>query len=339
MKKIILTGFVLSIMATSFAQNDVTVEQQKARKFMRSGDLDNAVLVLSKAIEADNENVELLKDLSWAYYYKQQYPKALETIKIVLESPDCDAAAYQLAGNIYKAQQSYKEAEKNYKAGLKDFPNSGSLYNDYGELLDILKKPTDAIQQWQKGMQVAPSFGANYYNAAVYYYKQPNDKIWSIIYGEIYANMESRNPKANTIKQMILDAYKQKLFISSNLQADAEKQKNPFVRAVLETFSKQSNISAQGISPESLAMIRTRFVLDWSTSYAEKFPFKLFDYHQQLMKDGLFDSYNQWMFGPVNNQDSFKKWVATNKETYDKFTEFHNYRVFKMPAGQVYSAK
>ncbi len=339
MKKIITTGLFLSIMAASYAQNDVAAEQQKARKFMQSGDLDNAVLVLTKAIETDQENAELLKDLAWAYYYKQQYPKALEAIKNVLDSPDCDPAAYQLAGNIYKAQQNFKEAEKNYKAGLKDFPNSGSLYNDYGELLEILKNPTGAIQQWQKGMQVAPSYGANYYNAAVYYYKQQDDKIWSIIYGEIYANMESRNPKSNKIKQMVLDAYKQKLFMSSNLKDEAEKQKNPFAKAVLETFAKQSGISAQGITPESLAMIRTRFVLDWATSYAEEFPFRLFNYHQQLMKDGLFDSYNQWMFGPVAHQADFEKWVSTNKEAYDKFTEFHTSRVFKIPTGQVYSTR
>ena len=189
MKKIFVTGLLLSVCIASFAQGDIAAERERARKFMQSGDLDNAVLVLTKANEADKNNPELQKDLALAYYYKKEYPKALETVKIVLASPDCDPAAYQLAGNIYKAQENYKEAEKNYKDGLKDFPKSGPLYNDYGELLDILKNTKGAIEQWQKGMQLAPSYGANYYNAAVYYFKQPEDKIWAIIYREIYPNM------------------------------------------------------------------------------------------------------------------------------------------------------
>lgn len=339
MKKIFVTGLFISACMALFGQGAVSSERQRARNFMQSGDLDNAVLVLTKASEADKNDMELQKDLALAYYYKKDYPKALETIKVVIASPDCDAIAYQLAGNIYKAQENYKEAEKNYKEGLKDFPNSGPLHNDYGELLEIQKNPAGAINEWQKGMQVAPSYGGNYYNAAVYYYKQPDDKIWAIIYGEIYANMESLSPKANSIKKMVLDAYKQKLFISNNLKADASNQKNAFAKAVIETFAKQSGISAQGITPESLAMIRTRFILDWNTSYAKEFPFRLFDYHQQLMKDGLFDSYNQWMFGPVDNQPTFEKWAGAHKEEYDKFTAFHTSRIFKMPAGQVYSLK
>ena len=47
------------------------------------------------------------------------------------------------------------------------------------------------------------------------------------------------------------------------------------------------------------------------------------------MKDGLFDAYNQWMFGPVNNQSAFEKWVEAHKEEYDKFTSFHTSRVLK----------
>jgi tetratricopeptide (TPR) repeat protein len=339
MKKLFVTGLFISACVTLTAQNTISSERQRARTFMQSGDLDNAVLVLSKASEANKNDIDLQKDLAQAYYYKKDYAKALETIKPVIASPDCDPSAYQLAGNVYKAQENYKEAERMYKEGLKDFPKNGPLYNDYGELLDILKNPLGAIDQWQKGMQAAPSYGGNYYNAAVYYYKQQDDKIWAIIYGEIYANMESLNPKANSIKKMVLDAYKQKLFISNNLKADAANQKNEFAKAVMETFAKQSGISAQGITPESLAMIRTRFILDWNASYAKNFPFRLFDYHQQLMKDGLFDSYNQWMFGPVDNQAGFEKWVQTHKADYDKFTAFHTSRIFKMPIGQAYSLK
>ncbi|GAB3017708.1 hypothetical protein GCM10027051_23250 [Niabella terrae] len=322
-----------------FAQEDIAAMRENARKFMQSNDVNNAILVLNKAREADSGNVDVQKDLALAYYYNRDFDKGVSIIRPLMESPDADPSVYQIAGNLYQAKEMYKEAETIYKDAIKTFPTSGPLYNDYGELLLGLKNPKAAIETWEKGMQLAPSFGGNYYNASIYYFKQPNDKIWAIIYGEIYANMESLNPRSNNIKKMVLDAYKQKLFLSGDLNQAAEKEKNPFVKAVLETFAKQSGISGQGITPESLAMIRTRFVLDWFAGNAAKFPFKLFDYQQQLMKDGLFDAYNQWMFGPVDNQSVFETWVNNNKEKYDQFTAFHTSRIFKMPKDQVYSVQ
>lgn len=339
MKKLWVTGLYLIFCTIAFAQDDVASVRANAREYMQSGDLDNAVLVLNKAYEANKTNTDVQKDLVLAYYYKKNYDMALEVLKPLLQSADVDAPAYQLAGTIYKAKEDYKAAEGAYKEAIKAFPNNGALYSEYGDLLTYLKNPAGALAQWQKGMQVAPSYGGNYYNASIYYFKQPEDKIWAIIYGEIYANMESLNPKAGVIKKMVLDAYKQKLFVNNDLASIAASEKNEFAKAVITTFAKQSGISAKGLTPETLAMIRTRFVLDWKNTYAQKFPFKLFDYHQALMKDGLFDAYNQWMFGPVDNQATFENWVSTHKENFEKFTTFHTSRVFKMPAGQVYSAK
>lgn len=339
MKKIITSFLLLALCSFSFAQDDVESMRANARKFMQSGDMDNALLVLNKAYEANKNNTDVQKDLVLAHFYKQDYTKAVEFLKPLLEMPDVDVQTYQLAGNLYKATNKPKDAEKNYKEALKKFPNSGPLYSEYGELLQQLKNPSGAMEQWQKGMQVAPSFAGNYYNAAMYYFNQPDDKIWAIIYGEIYANMESLSPRATTMKKLVLDAYKQKLFASSDLKKEAIHIKNPFVKAVVETFAKQAGITGQGLSPETLAMIRTRFVLDWNNSYAKQFPFRLFEYHQQLMKDGLFDSYNQWMFGPVDNKGAFENWVSLHQQDYDKFTEFHTSRIFKMPEGQLYSDK
>ncbi len=339
MKKIITAFLFLMTCSFSFAQEDVEAMRANARKFMQNGDMDNALLILNKATEANPNNKGLKKELIFAYFYKKEYDKALELIQPLLESADVDAQTIQLAGNVFKAAEKPKDAEKYYKIGLKKFPNSGPLYSEYGELLLQLHNPKGAIGLWEKGMQVAPSYAGNYYNAALHYFNSPDDKIWAIIYGEIYANMESLSPRANTMKKVVLDAYKQKLFANSDLYKEAQHIKNPFAKAVVETFAKQAGITGMGLNPETLAMIRTRFILDWNVSFEKQFPFKLFEYHQQLMRDGLFDSYNQWMFGPVDNNAAFVNWVNTNEEAYEKFTKFHTSRIFKMPEGQVYSSK
>jgi len=46
--------------------------QETARGFMRSGDFDNAILVLNRALEQDKKNLDLQKDLALAYYYKRE---------------------------------------------------------------------------------------------------------------------------------------------------------------------------------------------------------------------------------------------------------------------------
>jgi hypothetical protein len=65
-------------------------------------------------------------------------------------------------------------------------------------------------------------------------------------------------------------------------------------------------------------------------------PFKLFEYQQQLIRSGMFDAYNQWLFGTVENLPAFDQWAKTNSESYAKFTAFQKGRVFKMPQGQYY---
>jgi tetratricopeptide (TPR) repeat protein len=323
--------------SVSFAQNDVNTLRDDARKSMVSGDLTTAVTLLTKAVELDKSNIEIKKDLTLAYYYNKDYKKALSIIEPIMNSDDGDVACYQLTGTVYKAMNDVKNAEKVYQQAIKIFPRSGPLYSEYGDLLDMAKRPNEAIAIWEKGMQVAPSYSGNYYNAAIYYYKSPMNKIFAILYGEIYANMESLNPKTQTIKKMILDAYKD-LFAGVNLANAVKDAKNEFAKAVLQTYTKQNSTNL-AVTPETLGMIRTRFILDWNNDYATQFPFKLFDFLTQLLKDGLYESYNQWMFGVVDNEDAFKNWVSLHQEAYDKFTQFHSSRIFKMPSGQVYSAK
>lgn len=338
MKQLFAAALLTAISTFSFAQNDASSLRESARKLMVSGDLATAISNLNKAIQIEGNNIELKKDLALAYYYDKNYKKALDVIEPVMKSDDGDVASYQLAGTIYKTMQDVKSAEKVYQEGLRLFPRVGSLYSEYGELLDIIQKPREAIAMWEKGMEVAPSYGNNYYNAAIYYYKQPYDKIYAILYGEIYSNMESMNPKTLTVKKMVLDTYKD-LFSGTTLQSSINDSKNAFAKAVLQSYAKQGNNTSQALTTEALGMIRTRFILDWNNAFAKQYPFQLFDYHTMLMKEGLYESYNQWMFGPVDNEDAFKNWAALHKEDYNRFTQYHSNRIFKMPPGQTYSGK
>jgi tetratricopeptide (TPR) repeat protein len=331
MKKIFLSLLSSSIALLVFAQDSPL---ETARTFMRSGDFDNAILVLNNALKQDVNNPDLKKDLVLAYTYKRDFAKALEVVKPMIEESNADEQTYQVAGNVYRALALYKDGEKMFKKALKKFPNSGPLYSEYGEMLWD-NKDYSSINQWEKGIEVAPSYAGNYYNAASYYYFT-KDKVWTLIYGEIFVNMESLTERSTEVKKMLLETYKQKLFTDVDSK---DKKKSDFEKAVAETYDKQSSLTAKGITIESLNMIRTRFILDWFANYASKFPFKLFDYQQQLIRGGMFEAYDQWLFGPVDNLSSFDQWTKTNSEAYVKFTTFQKGRIFKMPQGQHYQAK
>jgi len=317
-----------------FAQEDAKTLHETAKTFMRSGDFDNAVIVLTRALQQDKTSLELQKDLVMSYYLKRDYAKALEGVKSLVDRDDADVVVYQLAGNVYKALEEAKECEKVYKKGLKKFPKSGPLYSEYGELL-WATKDYSAISQWEKGIQLDPSYSGNYYNAAVYYF-YTKDKVWSLIYGEIFVNMESLSQRGIAMKQQLLRAYKEKLFAEADLMKGEEKNKSEFAKAFLQTMSKQSSIANKGITVETLTMIRTRFILDWYQNTAAKFPLRLFDYQQQLLKGGLFDAYNQWLFGAAENLAAFDNWSKAHADQYEAFNAFQKNKIFKIPAGQYY---
>jgi Tfp pilus assembly protein PilF len=338
MKKYFLFLFAFFIAATAFTQpEDPKTLHETAKNFMRSGDFDNAIIVLIRALQQDKDNLEMQKDLVMSYYLKRDYVKALDGVKVLVERNDADVVTFQIAGNVYKALEQPKDCEKVYKRGLKKFPKSGPLYSEYGELL-WASKDYSAIDQWEKGIEADPAYSGNYYNAALYYFYS-KDKVWSLLYGEIFVNMESFSERGAAMKQMLLQGYKEKLFADADLMKGEENNKSEFAKAFLQGMSKQSSLANKGITTEVLTMIRIRFLLDWYSNNAPKFPFRLFDYQQQLIREGMFDAYNQWLFGTTENLAVYDNWTKTHEEEYNLFNDFQRSRVFRMPFGQYYQAK
>ena len=333
------------ITAVSYSQpDDPKALHETAKNFMRAGDFDNAIIVLTRALQQDKNNLEMQKDLVMSYYLKRDYVKALEGVKVLIERDDADVVTFQIAGNVYKALELPKDCEKIYKKGLKKFPRSGPLLSEYGELL-WAAKDYSAINQWEKGIEVDPAYGGNYYNAALYYFFT-KDKVWTLIYGEIFVSIEILTERSAAMKQMLLQGYKEKLFADAdlmkgeeNLPAGKAGNKNEFAKAFLQSMSKQSSLASKGLTTEVLTMIRTRFILDWYENNAAKFPFRLFDYQQQLIREGMFGAYNQWLFGPVENLAAYDNWTKTHPEEYIEFDTFQRGRIFRMPFGQYYQAK
>jgi len=333
MKKILLASGFCFLSVFVFAQSeDAEKLHENAKAFMRQGDYANASLILARALIQAPGNLGIIKDLAFDYYLQKENAKALETIKPSLENDNADDQAYQIGGTIYRALGQQKEAEKLYKKAIKIFPKSGSLYNDYGEMLWV-GHDFSAIKQWEDGIKQDPAFAGNYYNASKYYFLT-TDKIWCLVYGEIFINLESFTSRTAEIKNILLDGYK-KLFADPDLLSNT-KDKNSFEVSYLTTMNKQNNVVINGLNAETLTMLRTRFILDWDQTYAKKFPFRLFERQEQYLQDGLFPAYNQWIFGASQNLAGYQNWISTHAEEYAAFNKFQQVRIFKVPDGQYY---
>lgn len=324
----------LSVRAQENNVNNVNSMLETGRQYMRSGDFSNAVMIFNKALADAPNHLELLKELAMTYYLQRDFAKAKETIKPLLDREDADVQVFQIAGNIYKALEELKECERMYRKGIRLHPNAGPLYAEYGDLL-WKQKDFSAIQQWEAGIRNDPNYPANYYHAAKHYYFS-TDKVWSIIYGEIFINMESYSNRTAEMKNLLLEAYK-KLFTPANRNTNS-RIKGEFAEAVYKTWMQNSQIMSGGVTTDHLIMLRTRFLLEWDKTYASRFPHRLFDLHRQLLQQGMFEAYNHWIFTAAGNLAAFDAWTKTHAEAYNAFSKFQRSRVFKMAAGQYYQS-
>lgn len=331
MKKLFLSVAVVLVHLSLTAQ-DAAELHKTARVYMQQGDHSNAIIVLNRAVALQPGNTEISKDLALNYYFAKDYKKALDVLNPLLDKDNTDDQCFQIAGDSYLALEQVKDAEKLYRRGIKKLPGSGVLYNELGKIL-WSQGDLSAIKQWEKGIESDPGFAGNYYNAAKYYYLS-TDKVWSLLYGEVFLNMDPLNAYAPEMKNILLEGYK-KLFTDANLEKH-NPEKNSFVAAFLNSMNKQSSVASAGINTETLTMIRTRFILDWYASQANKFPHRLFDLQRQLLQDGLFDAYNQWLFAAAQNLPAYQNWINAHTKEYNELSRFQKNRVFRMGAGQYY---
>lgn len=154
----------------------------------------------------------------------------------------------------------------------------------------------------------------------------------------MFLNIEPAGARTPEMKQLLFDAYK-KYYNTAQSGTDVKKEKSDFIKQYTKILNNQSALASSGITTASLSMIRTRFILEWFASNNDKMPFRLFEYQRQLLKDGMFDAYNQWLFGPAENLATYKNWTDNHVSEYKAFDQLQKSRMFKPAPGEYYSRK
>lgn len=322
---LILIAAVQPLAAQTELSPDLTKMQETAQDYLNRGDYDNAIMMYHQAIRLAPGNVALRRDLAYTYFLAGNPSKAKSTIDPVLASESADEQTYQVASAIENVLGNGKKAHRIINEGLNKFPNSGLLFNSKGNLYMADKKAKNALKSWNDGINAAPSLPINYYNAAKAYFTN-GQAIWALLYGEQFINLEQNTARTTEIKKMMLDAYRLLFSPGADDKLPAfetsggtQHTAKSFEAAYKNLMLRHAIVLGNGIQTETLIMLRTRFIIDWSRYYQANFPFTLFDFQEKLIQAGHFDAYNQWLFGAVDNTQAFSLWIKANADAYSAF--------------------
>lgn len=343
-KKIFHLLFVFILVLNKVSAQDWSspeVEQmyQQGLTTLSRGNANEAIAIFQKILPVEPNNFLVKKSLAQSYLMAGNHKNTLLILEPLLANNTADAECYRIAAQAYSGIQEDKKAQKILSDGIVKNPNSGLLYYEQGLLFKKQKNYENALKSWLDGIAAEPNYHLNYHEAAIAYV-QTDQVIWAIIYGEIFVNKEPNTQRGNDTRILVLDAY-QKLFFtpSKNVTGDQALVNTPtnFEEAVKKTYLSLFFVVSDGITAENLIMLRSRFMVSWGNNYAQKYPFGLYTFHDDMMKNGYFDTYNQWLLGKAENPQQYSTWAGSFADDVANFEKYKAKNPLRLNASDNYN--
>jgi len=310
----------------------------EAVKIMDEGKLDEAIKLLRKAEKLDPERIDYPYEIAYAFYSQKKYKKAIKELLKTITHKDVTDQHFQLLGNSYDNINKPDEALKVYKKGLEKFPKSGKLYLEQGIVEYFRENYNEAISYWEKGIEVDPAFASNYYWLGKIF-SFTDERIWAVLYGEVFINMERNSQRTIEMSKILFDTYKKSIYVTSDtsggvnfskvMQIDPTKEfKIPFqmIYGLTMTMSLATEIinKEPDISISSINNLRQSFITNWFAQARDKdYPNLLFDFQKLLDEKGYLEAYNYW-FLMKGDEVEFLKWHRINEAKFNEFADWFN---------------
>jgi len=298
------------------------------------GQYDASIKLLEEAIALDPDNNGYPYEMGYAYYLAQNYQKSIEILAQLVHGKTVPDYVYQLLGNSYNLNEQPDKAITTYHAGLIKNPKSGRLYSELGNIYEQKEDYSKAISFYEQGIYVDPRYPYSYYHLSRLFLSS-EEKVWGMIYGELFMNLEKHTHRTNQMSKLLYDAYKSQIHFTSDTSVTVsfsrdpvnpgqEKTVVPFGQ-IYEKTLMMSMGNEKVIDLNSLDRIRTAFVKNYFANKSDKkYPNILFSYQNRLLKEGSLEAYNHWLF-MQGDPEAFTRWKTDNEE---KWKEFMTYSFF-----------
>lgn len=309
---------------------------QEAIKLVDEAKYAEGIKLLVEAGKLDTKSITYPYEIGYAYYAQKEYKKALKYLEPLVKEKTVTENVFQLIGNSYDLLGNKEKALTTYDDGIKQFPTSGSLHLERGNMALFKEDYDGALAYYEKGIEVAPQFASNYYWAARIYCSS-SEKVWGVIYGELFINLERNSKRSGEISKLLYDTYKTAIQFTSDTSMavsfskqstvdinDLKKGKLPFGMAAYEVTMTVAIVKEKQIDLASLNRIRANFTETYfKLDNDKKYPNILFEYQQQVQKAGHFEAYNYWLLGK-GEEATFSKWRMDNPTPWQNFVAWFN---------------
>jgi tetratricopeptide (TPR) repeat protein len=184
--------------------DEIAVEE--AVRLMDQGLYKDAIRFLEQCRKLDQNNYFFPYEMGYAYYELKNYNKTRELLEPLILRKDINEMVFQLLGNTYDMLGKKEKAIQTYRSGIKRFPQSGRLYVELGILEFNRKNISDALYYFEKGIKAEPDYPSSYFHSAQIYLRS-DLKVWGLIYGEMFMNLERTTDRNQEMSRYIGATY------------------------------------------------------------------------------------------------------------------------------------
>ncbi len=295
-------------------------------EFIIAKNYPSAITILKQAMILDPENTQLPEALGRVLFLNGQYDEAINTLKAIVEKATADNInTYHYLTLAYLCEGKTKPAMKYADLGLEKFISSGLLYNDKGKINVLNGNNKEALTSYLNGIDHSCIFSENYKDASQIYFKYGKNLLGAI-YLEIYLNLPHDTTYDDTLKKQLYQGWENICkynIVDKNTKKEnsvAFWEKPNYEMAISTELFELSPTTSDGVSTENLTMLRTRFVMNYLKKYrATKLDFGLFDWQNEMIKNGKFDIYNEWLFGKAESEAGFNAWNTFHPGDMNRF--------------------
>ena len=295
---------------------EVAQMHEHALEYLKMGNYKDAIVTLRQLNLLVPGKTKVLTELGNALYMNAEFDNAIAVLEPAIEKKDATDITFQLLAASQVAKKQNNKAESTVKGGLKHFRNSGPLMNELGQIYLCKKDEESALSYFQEGLHAAPGFPENYRDAANIYL-QTKLPLWGLLFGETYLSMPHDTTGDEEVKEKLYKAWKN--YFDNLSDYTIKELPTDFEKKVNDEYRQLTPVVSDGVTVENLVMARARFLMDWWAENNKQFPLPLFSYQDEMMRNGWFDIYNEWLFGKQESAAQFEAWNKFHEGDMAKF--------------------